>query len=277
MMNHLEVAWGQVVEHLRAEADWRADRWVEVLRSYRYSEPLGQEVAPGRSCYLEANLSHAIVTLDESGTPVDFESGDVFEHVDTMVRLGDEAMGQIERELQQQASFGDDKALPLPLGHATEGGSAISLQVAARELPHELQVRIKPGPELWQAPDECVSEITTTLTGKWGEPPANSSPTTPTNSPGASSPDPPTSHPPPRRCAGRCSAAWWLRRLVCLGSAATTASPAGLSRPDPSAMAHFITSEQVCCIRGDQPTTRPRFWRWHRVLPAVARCRSGPR
>lgn len=139
MMNDLEVAWDQVVEHLRAEADWRAGQEVEVLRSYRYAEPLGQEVAPGRSFYLEANLSHAFATLDESGMPVDFEFGDVFEHAETMVRLGDEAMGQIERELQQQASIGDDKALPLPLGHATEGGSEVSLQVAARELPHELR------------------------------------------------------------------------------------------------------------------------------------------
>lgn len=80
-----------------------------MLRSYRYAEPLRQEAAPGRSFYLEANLSHAIATLNESGMPVDFEFGDVgdvFEHVETMVRLGDAAMGQIEQELQQQASIG---------------------------------------------------------------------------------------------------------------------------------------------------------------------------
>ena len=42
MMIDLAVAWGQVVEHLRAEADWRAGHEVEVLCSYRYAVgPMG--------------------------------------------------------------------------------------------------------------------------------------------------------------------------------------------------------------------------------------------
>ena len=140
MMNDLEVAWGQVVENLRAEADWRAGRVVEVLSNYRCAAPLRQEVASGRSFYLEANLSYSIATLDESGMPVDFEFGDVFEHVETMVRLGDGAIRQIERELEQRASIGgSDNALPMSLGRATEGGSEISLQVDARVRPHELR------------------------------------------------------------------------------------------------------------------------------------------
>lgn len=135
-MSDLRTGWGQIVEHLRAEAACRAAREVEALHSYRYR----QELAPGGSLWLEANLSHAIATLDESGMPVDFEFVDVFEHVETMVRLGDQALAQIEQDLQQQASVGAiGNASPMPLGHAQEGRSEVSLGVDAREFPHGLR------------------------------------------------------------------------------------------------------------------------------------------
>ena len=72
--------------------------------------------------------------------PVDFEFGDVFEHVETMVRLGDQAIAHIEQDLQQKESAGaDDNASLMPLGHAKEGGSEVSLGVDAREFPHGLR------------------------------------------------------------------------------------------------------------------------------------------
>ncbi|WP_419927208.1 hypothetical protein [Candidatus Poriferisocius sp.] len=63
---------------------------------------------------------------------VEFELGDVFEHVGTMVRLGDQAVGQIERELEQRASAGGDEWVRRSLGGlAKEGGSEVSVHLDA--------------------------------------------------------------------------------------------------------------------------------------------------
>ena len=125
---------------MRTEADWRAGRDVDQLSTYQYSEPLSQEFPGGYFFKLEANLSYCITTLDETGIPSTCEFGDVFEHVDTMVRLGEQAIGQIERKLDQRASDGDgQKANPTLLARVAEGGNEISLQISDRVLPHEMR------------------------------------------------------------------------------------------------------------------------------------------
>ena len=137
-MSELRAAWGRIVKHLRAEADWREGRDVDELSWYQYSESLSQEFASGYCFKLEANLNYCVTTLDEAGRPVHFKFGDVFEHLDTMVRLGGHAVGQIERELKQRAlDSGSQRAAPMLLASANEGGSEISLQVNDRVLPHE--------------------------------------------------------------------------------------------------------------------------------------------
>lgn len=171
-LSDLRAAWVQLVKHLRAEAEWRAGREVDVLDSYRYLEQLRQGFAPG--CFnLEANLSYSIATLDEFEMPANFEFGDVFEHVETMLRLGDQALEQIERQLEQGASTGgSDKASPTPLGHAKEGGSEFSLQVA-RVFPNELRrfgaesgrPEASPVPPSQNSEKVCFSALEQNMTG----------------------------------------------------------------------------------------------------------------
>ena len=137
VVSDLRAAWGRIVKHLRAEANWRESRDVDVLSWYQYSESLGQEFAPGCFFKLEANLSYCVNTLDEAGAPIRSEFGDVFGHLDSMVRLGEHAIGQLEREVAQQAPGGERSrgAAPL-LAEAAEDGSWISLQVNDL-MPHE--------------------------------------------------------------------------------------------------------------------------------------------
>ena len=125
---------------MRTEADWRAGRDVDQLSTYQYSEPLSQESLGGCLFKLEANLSYCISTLDENGILSHCEFGDVFEHVDTMARLGEQVIGQIERQLAERASDGGgQRANPTLLERAEEGGNEISLQISDRVLPHEMR------------------------------------------------------------------------------------------------------------------------------------------
>lgn len=138
-MSDVRAAWGRIVAHLRTEADWRAVRGVDQLSAYQYSEPLSAESPGGCFFKLEANLSHCITTLDENGIFSRCEFDDVLEYVDTMVRLGEQAVVQIEGQLRQRASGGYQGVNPIVLARATEGGNEISLQITDRVLPHEMR------------------------------------------------------------------------------------------------------------------------------------------
>ena len=137
-MSDLRAAWGRIVEHLRAEADWRKGRDVDQMSWYQYSESLSQESVPGYCFKLEANLHYYFATLGEAATPAQFKFGDVFEHLDTMVPLGERPLGQIERELTQWTlDGGSQRSAPTLLVSAREGRCEISLRVNSRVLSDE--------------------------------------------------------------------------------------------------------------------------------------------
>ncbi|MCY3661620.1 MAG: hypothetical protein OXH28_02195 [bacterium] len=94
----------------------------------------------GQYLNLEVNLSYCIDTPDEDGMTTTFEFGDVFEHVDTMVRLGEQIVGQIEQQVNQgRISIGGERVNAIPLASAKEGGSEMSLQVNDRILYHKMR------------------------------------------------------------------------------------------------------------------------------------------
>lgn len=137
-MSGVREAWERIVEHLRAEADWRAGRDVDQLSTYRYSEPLSEGPSTSQSSNLEANVSYCVETLDEDGISTTFEFGDVFEHVDMMVQLGEPLVGEIEQQVNQRHSVIAGQRINMtPLASAKEDGSKISLHVNDRVLPHE--------------------------------------------------------------------------------------------------------------------------------------------
>ena len=180
-MSDLRAAWGRIVKHLRAEAVWREGRDVDELSWYGYTEPLSQESAPGCFFKLEANLRYCVNTLDETGAPIRSEFGDVFEHLDTMVRLGEHTIRQIERELEQAPGGERSRGATPLLAEATENGSWISLQVNDRVLPHgSWRFGHRDGtPQAlaerssWSSQDVCYRALEQTMDGsclRWRDP-----------------------------------------------------------------------------------------------------------
>lgn len=139
-MRDVREAWERIVEHLRTEADWRAGQDVDQLSTYKYSEPLSEGASADQSLNLEANLSYCVNTLDEDGISTTFEFGDVFEHVDMMLQLGERLVGEIEQQVHQRHTIiGGQSTNMTPLASAKEDGSEISLHVNDRVLPHEMR------------------------------------------------------------------------------------------------------------------------------------------